>query len=420
MTIYYDEKIECIPQNQLKELQLKLFNQQLDRAKRANAYEGKLPDKIANLSEIEELPFTTKEDLRKKSPYGFLAISQNKVARFNATSGTTGEPVIVCFSQKDIDYISDRAARNHFMAGVSSGDIVQTIPSGNLFVGGWYFNGGSFKIGASILQTGPGNTEKQISFLKRLKPQFCFSTAGYFLHLLQTLSDFDLKEIALKGAIIGAEPTSSEAKKIIKEKYEIDLYDIYGFTEVGGPFAQDCSYHAGLHIPEDYFYCEIINPETGEILPDGEYGELIVTPLQQEAMPLIRYRTRDITRIIPGKCPCGRTHRRIEAITHRIDDMMIINGVNVFPSQIEECIYKHISTATNYLIHVTEKEGLKKLVVDIELSDDLFNNLERIKKLEKELIATIRACITVTPKLNFVSKGTLPEIQGKAKRVAKD
>ena len=420
MIEYYDKKIESMSQDEIKKLQLELFNRQLKQASKAKAYKGKLPEKINDLSEIQKLPFTSKIDLRENFPYGFLAVPESKISRFNATSGTTGIPTLVYFTESDINNITERAIRQFTMAGLKKGEIVQTMLENNLFVGGWYHNNASLKMGLTVLPSGTGNTERQIRLLKSLKPKYCFSTSAYFLHVLNTLSEEELKELSFQKCIIGAEPTSMEARKIIKEKYHVEVYDLYGFTEAGGPFAQDCPFHEGLHIPEDHIYIEVIDPDTGLPVPEGEYGELVITPLRQEAMPLIRYRTRDITRIIPGVCPCGRTHRRIERITHRIDDMMIINGVNVFPSQIEECIYKNLTGATNYLIHIKEIKGLKKLKIDIELPDDILNNSEKLKNLNVIMTKSLRSVISVTPELNFVPLYTLPEIKGKAKRVSMD
>lgn len=417
---YYDKKNECMSQEQIKKLQLDLLNRQIKRAQKAVVYLDNPIKQIDALSEIISLPFTTKENLRQNFPYGFLAIPQEKIARFNATSGTTGIPTLAFFSYNDLKQVSERTARNLYCAGVRKCSFVQSMLNGGLFVGGWNYQEGLKKIGATLVPTGSGNTIRQIYFLTQLKSEFCVSTAGYLMHLLSLITSREWPEIKLKAALVSGEPISSVFKEMILKNYHIDIYENYGLTETCGAIAAECPYHKGLHIAEDYFYVEIINPDTGEVLPEGEYGELVVTPLQQEAMPLIRYRTRDITRIIPGECPCGRTHRRIEPITHRIDDMMIINGVNVFPSQIEECIYKHLTTATNYLIHITEKEGLKKLLIDIELPNDLLSNVEGLKVLGEELISTMKAYITVTPKLNFIPKGILPEIQGKAKRIVKD
>ena len=419
MRKYYDETIECISLEKLKNLQLQLFNQQLQRANRTQAYRGKLLNKIDEFSEIKNMPFTTKDDLQQSFPYGFLAVPKEKIARFNSSSGTTGIPTLAYFTKSDLQFLDQRSRIQTFASGFKKDDVVQCMMGYGLFTGAWYHIRGIEDI-ATIIPIGTMGTQKQAFFFNALKPRLIFSTPGYLQYFFTKLSSSDLENMCCEIAVVGGEPISSELKKMLKRKYGVDVYDSYGLTETGGPFAYDCHFHNGLHLFEDQVYVEIVNPETGELVPDGEYGELVVTPLQQEAMPLIRYRTRDITRIIPGECPCGRTHRRIEPITHRIDDMMIINGVNVFPSQIEECIYKHISSTTNYLIHITEKEGLKKLLIDIELPNDLLNNAEKLKELEKELITTLKAYITVTPKLNFIPLGTLPEIQGKAKRVVKD
>lgn len=407
MDEYYNQKIECMPLEQIRDLQLSLFNKQLKQAKKTIAYKNIMPDCIRDLSEIKNLPFTTKEDLHKASTFDFLAVPQKEIARFNSTSGTTGEPVIIYYSKKDINEVAKIAARNHFMAGIRRQDVCQTISSSNMHIGGWYFINGCLELKTPVFQTGPGNTERQINFLKKLKPTFCFSTSGYFIHLLSRLSCEDKKEINLKGCIIGAEPTSLTVTKNIKEKYNIDVFDIYVMTEAGGPFAQDCKFHKGLHIPEDYIYIEIIDPKSGDILPDGEYGELVITPLHQEAMPLIRYRTRDISRILPEQCECGRTHRRIEAVSHRMDDLLIINGCNVFPTQIEECIHKYLPIETNYLIHVLKNNGLSKLLIDIEISDEILSNENLLEELRKNLFNTLKASIIVNVNLNFIPLRTL-------------
>lgn len=420
MTEYYDEKIEYKPLTELKELQLKLFNQQLERASKTKAYKDKLPKKIADLSEIEKLPFTTKDDLRQNFPYGFLAVDRNKIARFNATSGTTGIPTLAFFTENDIDKITERGIRHLKMAGLGTNNVVQSMLGNGLFVGGWYHNNAAFKLGMTVLPTGTGNTKRQIELLKHLKADCVFTTSGYLQYFLNQLTDEDIPEINLKKALVGAEPLSRSFCKIALEKYGVEVYESSGMTEIGGPMSHECSYHNGLHVAEDYLYMEIIDPQTGEVLPDGEYGELVITPLQQEAMPLIRYRTRDITRIIPGNCPCGRTHRRVVSYLRRLDDMAIINGVNVYPSQIEECIYKHLTSATNYLIHIHETDGLKKMSIDIELSQDILNNKEKLYQLNKNLAKTLKSYITISPKLNFVPLGALPEVQGKAKRVVKE
>lgn len=420
MMEFWNKKIETLSRNEIEKLQLERINIQLNQAKKSNWYKDKLPDHIKSLAEIKGLVFTSKAELRKGFPYEFLAIPHNDILRLNASSGTTGIPTFMAFSKRDLDTVSDNEARNLFMAGLRPNMILQEMMGFGLFVAGWVVYHATQKIGATILPTGPGNTIRQIELLDKLGASFTYSTPSYLQHILSQIPPEILLRMKLKKAVTAGEPLSEQFQNQSLKTYGIEIFNSHGLTEFGGPIAGECIFHKGLHLLEDRFYVEIIDPDTGKSLPDGEYGELVVTPLQQEAMPLVRYRTRDITRIIPGECPCGRTHRRIEPVTHRIDDMMIINGVNVFPSQIEECIYKHISTATNYLIHITEKEGLKKLLIDIEIPNELLNNEIGLKKLESQLTQTLKSYITVTPKLNFIPMGTLPEIQGKAKRVVRD
>ena len=417
MTEYYNEKIECMPREQLRKLQLKLLNQQLKKAKKTVFYKD-IVSHVDSLDDIRQLKCTDKKDFYKVKLEHFLSIPLKDVVRFTSTSGTTGVPIIMALSKRDDKNIAAITARYLFSVGMREGDILQSMFSASLAASGWAYYRVLDEMKITLLPTGYGNTQRQISFLKRFGTKYVACTPGYLQHLISNITDFE--NICLEKAIILGEGISQKARDVIYSAYGLETFIGYGCSECVGSLANECSCHAGLHIAEDYFYVEIIDPDTGLPVPDGEYGELVVTPLQQEAIPIIRYRTRDITRIIPGQCFCGRTHRRIEPITHRIDDMIIINGVNVFPSQIEECIYKHLTTATNYLIHIIEKDGLKKLLIDIELPGDLFNNPDGLKKLEKELFSTMKAYITVTPKLNFVSLGTLPEIQGKAKRVVKD
>ena len=417
MTQYYDEKIECISNEELKKLQLKLFNQQLKRANRAKAYQGRLPNQIKSLADIKNIPFTTKEDLRKNSPYGYLAVPTQEIVRTCATSGTTGTPIFIFFTKGDLESFATSKARHYFCSGLYKNEAVQCMLNLNLSSGN-LCHLACEKIGVNFIPSGTGNTLRQLDLLEKLGAGCCFTTPNYLLHLC-TLSKEMNKRISLNSAIVLGEPCSSLLKKKMLSEFGIEIFDNYGSTEMEGGVAAECSFHNGLHVEEDYYYIEIVDPETGENLPDGQYGELVITPLQQEAMPFIRYRTRDITRVIPDKCPCGRTHRRIEPITHRIDDMIIINGTNVYPSQIEECLYKNLPLS-NYLIHIIENKGIKRIVIDVELSCDLLRNDDKLKKIEKELTFGLKAYITVTPKLNFIPVGTLPEISGKVKRVVKE
>lgn len=419
MEKYWDKEIECISQEELKKIQLELFNRQLSRANKAKAYQGKLPDKISDLSEIKNLPFTTKEDLKKNNPYGYLAVPFDKIARTCATSGTTGSPILIFYTMEDLKNFAISKARHYSVPGLSKGDSIQCMMNLNLSVTN-LCHLACEEIGANFIPAGAGNSIKQLDTLETLQTEYCFSTPNYLIRLCE-LAEKENRKLSLKKAIVWGEPCSPLVKDKILNDYKIEMFDNYGSTEMAGGVACECSYHNGLHIEEDYYYVEIIDPQTKEVLPDGEYGEMVITPLHHEAMPFIRYCTRDITRIIPEPCPCGRTHRRIEPITRRIDDMLLINGANVFPSQIEECIYKHLSSSTNYLIHVTEKDGLKKLLIDIELPPDLLNKPETIEKLEKILIDNVQARVSVSPKFRFVNQGELPNTEGqKVKRVVFD
>lgn len=418
MTYFYDEKMECISRKELEKIQLELFNKQLARAKQTKFYQGKLPDKISDLSEIQNIHLTTKDDLKKNGTFDFLAIPVNEIARTCATSGTTGKPLLIFYSKSDLKNFAVSKARHYCCSGLESGKSIQCMMNLNLSVSN-LCHLACEEVSANFIPAGVGNSIKQLDVLESLGTEVCFATPNYLMHLCD-LAKKEGRKITLKKAIVFGEPCSPALREKIMTEFGIEMYDNYGSTEMTGGVAAECHLHNGLHLEEDYYYVEIIDPETKKPLPDGEYGELVITPLTQEAMPFIRYCTHDITRIIPEPCPCGRTHRRIEPITHRIDDMMLINGTNVFPSQIEECIYKYLSAATNYLIHVTEKDNIKKLVIDIELPDEILNDKTAVKNLEEDLIQTMVSRIVVTPRLNFIPKGTLPEIQGKVKRVVVD
>lgn len=418
MPRYYDKKMECISPEELKEIQLKLFNRQLKRANRTKAYKGKLPKKINDLTEIQNIPFTTKEDLKKYSPYGLLAIPKSKIARTCSTSGTTGSQIMFFYSKSDLKNFAVSKARHYYCAGLEKGKNIQCMMNLNLSVSN-LCHLACEKLDANFIPAGTGNSLKQIDVLETLKTELCFATPNYIMHICD-LAQNEGRKIYLKNAIVWGEPCSPIIREKILTDYGIEMFDNYGSTEMAGGVAAECAYHNGLHIEEDYYYVEIIDPKTEKPVPDGKYGELVITPLYHEAMPLIRYRTRDITCIMPGICECGRTHRRIAPITHRIDDMLFINGTNVFPSQIEECIFKHLPASTNYLIHVKDKKGMKKLLIEIELQNNLLNNEEFVEKTKKILIRAIKSRITVTPRIKFIPQGTLDEIQGKVNRVVVD
>ena len=411
------KEIETQSREEINQNALEQINRILSQVENTPYYKGKLPKEIECLNDFSKLPLLSKDDLRKAFPFGMLSCPKEDIVRMNASSGTTGIPTLSYCNKNDLDSFTQNEALHFSHTGLSQKDIMQVMVGCNLFTAGWGCYHGGIELGASIIPSGPGNTERQINLLKQLKPNYCFSNPSYLQHLLEMISQEDWKNISLKTAITGGEVLTKEFQKLAKEKYNLEIYNFYGMTEFSTHIASECHLHNGLHINENCFWPEIIDPETGQVLPDGEYGELVLTDLRREAMPLIRYRTGDCTRIIPEECSCGRTHRRIETITHRIDDMMIINGVNIFPSQIEECIYRSFDCATNYLIYLKKKEHLTKMHIDIEVKKELLENKCEIKNLEKNLMNTLKSYITIKPKLNFVVTGTLPEITGKTKRI---
>lgn len=416
MKIVYPE-IETLPISEIKSYQINKINTILSQVSNTPYYKGKLPKRVSSFADFEEIPFLTKNDLRNAFPYGLLSIPHKNLVRINASSGTTGIPTLSYCSKDDLRTFAENEVIHLSHAGIRANDIIQCMIGFNLFTAGWICYHGAIELGACVIPTGPGNTQRQINLLKQLKAEYTYSTPGYLQYLLESISEEDWKDIHLKKALTAGEVLTKEFQNLAKNKYNIEVYNFYGMTEFATEIASECYLHDGLHVNELYVYPEIIDPKTCKLLPDGEYGELVLTNLCREAMPLIRYRTNDYTRIIPEPCRCGRTHRRIEAISHRIDDMIIINGVNIYPSQIEECIYKNLYNATNYLIHVYENKGIKQVTIDIELKDSMLNDKENLVKFEMDLIKSLKSYITITPKLNFVPLNTFPEVTGKSKKV---
>ncbi|MCD6408538.1 phenylacetate--CoA ligase, partial [bacterium] len=342
--MYWEEKIETMGRKEIEKLQIELFNETIERARKSPFYskvfkKKKLPEKITSIEEIKEFPFTTKEDLRKSYPFGMLATDIEKIVRMHGSSGTTGKSTLVFHTKNDIERWADLIARCLYMIGVRDCDVFQNMMSYGLFTGGLGLHYGAEKIGALVIPIGSGNTQKQIEFLIDLKTTTIHITPSYLFYLAHVAESMGLspsKDFYLKRAIVGAEPYSESTRKKLEDIFKIKIFNCYGLSEMNGPgVAFECPEQKGLHLWEDHYFAEIIDPETGKTLPDGEEGELVLTTLKREGMPLIRYRTRDITKIIKGKCKCGRTHRKIARIKGRTDDMFIVKGVNIFPSQIE-------------------------------------------------------------------------------------
>lgn len=416
------------PLDKMKELQLyrlqgvvkhcynnvELFRNRLDER-------GIKPTDIRELSDIEKLPFTVKTDLRDNYPYGLFAVPMNDIVRLHASSGTTGKPIVVAYTEEDMKVWSNVMVRSLAACGVSSEDVLQNAYGYGLFTGGLGVHYGAEALGAAVIPISGGNTKKQIMLMKDFGSTVITVTPSYFLHVIEVANEMgiSIKDLPLRIGIFGAEPWTFEMRARIEKEAGIKAYDIYGLSEIIGPgVGVECSAQNGLHIFEDHFYPEVINPDTGEVLPDGSEGELVITTLTKQALPMIRYRTRDITRIMTEKCECGRTIRRIEKISTRSDDMMIIRGVNVFPSQIEAALLAVEGTLPHYMIYVTKEHDLDCLEVKIEVNPAQFGDtVSALEDLKRKVAQSVKSIVGVTVKVTLVEPKTIERSQGKAKRV---
>jgi len=424
--MFWEKNIETMAPKALKALQLKRLKKTLESVSgnvpfyrdRLKAQGIKLAD-IRSVDDIRRVPFTLIEDLRKNYPFGLLAVDKSKIARLHTSSGTTGKPKAIFFTRGDVDNSANLIARCLVMTGVTNRDVFQNMMSYGLFTGGLVMHYGAEKVGALVIPAAIGNTDRQIMLMRDFGTTSVHITPSYALYLADSMerSGVDPKKgLSLKRAYMGAEPHSEETRKKIEAAFGIDVYNSYGLSEMNGPgVAFECPYKDGMHVWEDNFILEIIDPKTNESLPDGAEGELVLTTLNREGMPILRYRTRDLTRVLPGKCRCGRTHRRIARITGRVDDMFIIRGVNVFPQQIERVLMGIKGVGRNYVI---ELDSYDKLTVRVELDKGTaVNNVESLSVLKKEIEDKLRNEILVRPKVELSEPGTLPVSEGKAKRV---
>jgi phenylacetate-CoA ligase len=379
------------------------------------------PANIQSLADIAKLPFTTKVDLRDTYPFGLFATSLREVVRLHASSGTTGKPIVVAYTQKDVDVWTSVMVRSFAACGLHEGDVIQNAYGYGLFTGGLGAHYGAEGIGATVIPISGGNTDRQIMVLKDFGVTAICCTPTYFLHLIDRAAQLglDLKSLPLRAGVFGAEPWTQSMRKHIESVTNIQAYDIYGLSEIIGPgVAIECPQHDGLHIFEDHFYPEIIDPETGKVLPEGEEGELVLTTFSKFAMPMIRYRTRDITSLVPGQCPCGRTLRRMRRIGRRSDDMLIIRGVNVYPSQIESVLLEVEGTLPHYQIILTRDHGLDQIEVQVEVTAQVFSDrVGALEALADKLMDTIERVIGIRIKVTLVEPQTIQRSEGKAKRV---
>ncbi len=424
--MFWQKDIEMISRRALEELQLKRLKQTVRQAWTNvpfyRDYFSKLsikPKDITSVKAMQKLPLTTREDLRLNYPFGMLAVTKEQVVRLHTSSGTTGKPKAIFFSKKDVDRAADLIARCLIMTGIKKDDVLQNMMTYGLFTGALVMHYGAEKVGVLVIPAGPGNTKRQIALMQDFKTTTLHLTPSYALYLAGVMHNEGLdpkKDFFLRRAYLGSEPYSEETRNKIEKFFGIDVYNSYGLSEMNGPgVAFECMEKDGMHLWEDNFIMEIIDPETGEKLPEGEKGELVLTTLCREAMPILRYRTRDIVMIIPGKCKCGRTHRRISRIIGRSDDMIIIRGVNIFPQQIERVLMGIKAVAQNYQIVL---EAYDQMTVRVEISKDLFDGrVEHLVNLQNEITEKLRSEILVKPKVELLEPGALPVSEGKSTRV---
>jgi len=425
---YWQPDIEKMPRSELAALQLQKLKEEIGFALRTPFYKKRLEtvgitraDDIKTLDDLKRIPFTTKNDLRDGFPYGFLSIPREEVVRLHASSGTTGIPTTIYFSRDDIKQWTNYMARCIFGTGCTKSDVFQNMISYGLFTGGLGLHQGGEEVGMLVIPSGSGNTARQFKLMQDFGTTVIHATPSFLLHVESRMKEAGIKResLSLKRAFAGAEPYSEDTRRRIESLLKIEVFNSYGLSEMNGPgVAFECQCKQGTHIWEDGYIAEIIDPETLEPVKDGEVGELVLTILCREATPVLRYRTRDLTGFITEPCPCGRTHRRLRRITGRSDDMLIINGVNVFPSQIEEVIMGIKEVGNNYLI-VVEKEGaLDRLTVKTEIGPDIFMDDARpLNALKERIRETLQVSISISPRVELHEGGTLPVSEGKAVRV---
>ena len=427
MEKYWNQEIECMPREDMKKLQDERLVAQVKHVYENVKYyrdlmdeKGVKPEDIKSTDDLHKLPFISKADLREAYPYGLLAKPLGDCVRIHSTSGTTGKLVVAFYTQHDIDIWDECCARAITAAGGTNEDVVQIAYGFGLFTGGAGLNGGSHKVGCLTLPMSSGNTDRQITFMRDLDATILCCTPSYAAYIGETLHDMGLTpdDIKLKAGIFGAEPWTEEMRRSIEKSLGIKAYDIYGLTEISGPgVAFECSEQTGMHINEDNFIAEIINPETGEVLPEGEVGELVFTSITKEAFPLLRYRTRDLCVLSRKKCSCGRTLVKMAKPMGRSDDMMIIRGVNVFPSQIETVLIEQ-GYSPNYLIEVDRVNNTDTIDINVEMNpDQLSDKVKDMQAQERSLAEAMKAMLGINPKVHLVTPKSITRSEGKAVRV---
>ncbi|MBC8014647.1 MAG: phenylacetate--CoA ligase [Sporomusaceae bacterium] len=426
--MYWNKTIETMPYAEMQQLQTKRLSAVVEYMYRQVPFyrermhqQGLLPQDVTTLADISKLPFTEKQDMRDNYPYGLFAVPPSEIVRIHASSGTTGKATVVGYTKRDLGIWSEVMARSLTAAGVTNKSFIQIAYGYGLFTGGLGLHYGAELVGASVIPVSSGNTGRQISLMTDFGTTVLACTPSYALHIADTMKDMgiDPKTTALKVGILGAEPWSDSMRTEVEAQLNIKAIDIYGLSEIIGPgVACECEHQNGLHINEDHFYPEIINPITGEVLGEGEKGELVLTTITKEGMPMIRYRTRDLTVLNREPCPCGRTLVRMSKVLGRSDDMLIIRGVNVFPSQVESVLLSLGETSPHYQLIVDRIGHLDTLTVMVEVSETMFSDeVRRLEMIEKKIQNELASVLKVSAQVRLVAAKTLERSEGKAKRV---
>ena len=422
--MFWDKRNETLKGEKLKALQTMRLKQTIRQSQKVGFYKKRLSgahvhvEEIRTLEDITRIPFTKKQDLRDGYPFGFFAVPLNKVVRIHTTSGTTGKPTVVGYTRKDLNTWAELIARNMTMIGVTENDIFQNMVNYGMFTGGLGFHYGAEKIGMTVIPSATGNTKRQIEMIRDFGVTTIHCTPSYAMHLSEVAEEMHEPLDSLKTGIFGAEPWSETVRSSLEERLGVTAYDSYGLSELFGPgVAFECPERDGLHIWHDIYLVEIINPATGEQLSDGERGELVVTPLLKEAMPLLRYRTGDITMKMEDGCLCRRG-QKIGRITGRSDDMLVIRGINVFPSQIEHVLLKIPDVGNQFMVYVDKVNHLDEMTVDVEINRDYFSGeLADLARIQKKVVKELRDGLELRTTVKLVEPGSLPRFEGKAKRV---
>ena len=424
--LYLHPELETLSRSRLEKLQMERLQQTLARCMRIPFYKqrfaacGLRPEDIRTLDDVRKLPFTTKQDLRDNYPFGLSAVPLEEVVRLHSSSGTTGTPTVILHTQHDLDEWANAVARCLYMVGLRKGDIFQNSSGYGMFTGGLGFQYGAERLGMLTVPAAAGNTKRQIKFITDFGTTALHAIPSYAGRLYEVMEEMGIdprRDTRLRTLIIGAEPHSDEQRRRIEQMLGVKAYNSFGMSEMCGPgVAFECPEQNGLHIWEDYYIVEIVDPQTLEPVPDGEVGELVLTTINREAMPLLRYRTRDLTRILPGECPCGRHHKRLDRMKGRSDDMMILKGVNIFPIQIENILMQFRELGTDYLITLTNLEANDEMTVEVELNE-FTDDYGFLQRLTKEITRQLKDEILITPRVKLVPKGSLPNQEGKAVRV---